>query len=239
MSRVDVVFGAGGPTGRECVKRLLLLGGTVRAVVRRPDKYAAVFPASPKLEVVRGDVTDRESVIACLKGANGVIFAASATKYFDTTAVDNESVGTVAAGCKEAGVERVVLISSALVTRKNRYKPLRVILNKVRWKLMDNKFRGEEKLRNSGVDYTVVRPGALTNKQIGGAVLRTVQGDRISSGHVKISRTNVAVVCCAALTDPKAENRTFELFSKEAGSCPSIDQQLMTLFDNLKAGNDQ
>ncbi|GMH37378.1 hypothetical protein BSKO_05251 [Bryopsis sp. KO-2023] len=239
MSRVDVVFGAGGPTGRVCVERLLSLGGTVRAVVRSPEKYADVFRAHANLEVVRGDVTDKESVKSCLKGAQGVIFAVSAAKYFDTKTVDNESVGTVAACSKEAGVERVVLISSALATRKNRFKPLRIVLNKIRWKLMDHKFQGEEKLRNSGVKYTVIRPGHLTDKPMGGSILRTVQGDKTSSGDISVSRSNVAVVCCAALTDPKTENRTFELFSKDSDTCPSVDQQLLSLFDNLEAGHDQ
>lgn len=44
---VNVVLGAGGPTGLECVKRLLQATDTpVRAVVRDPAKYEEVFKAA-------------------------------------------------------------------------------------------------------------------------------------------------------------------------------------------------
>ena len=38
-----------------------------------------------------------------------------------------------------------------------------MLLNNIRWGLMDAKFRGENLLRAGGVPYTVVRPGGLTN----------------------------------------------------------------------------
>ena len=41
-----------------------------------------------------------------------------------------------------AANQRVVLVSSALVTPKNRFSPIRIILNNIRWSLMDNKFKG-------------------------------------------------------------------------------------------------
>lgn len=40
--------------------------------------------------------------------------------------------------------------------------PIRIILNNVRWGLMDAKFAGEELLRKSAVPYTVVRPGGCS-----------------------------------------------------------------------------
>lgn len=47
MSGVNVVLGAGGPTGLECVKRLLsATNAPVRAVVRDPAKYDATFKAA-------------------------------------------------------------------------------------------------------------------------------------------------------------------------------------------------
>lgn len=44
---VNVVLGAGGPTGSECVKRLLkATSSPVRAVVRDPSKYEDAFKAA-------------------------------------------------------------------------------------------------------------------------------------------------------------------------------------------------
>lgn len=96
---------------------------------------------------------------------------------------------TVEAAKQAGGVDRIVLVSSALVTPKNRcglhapqrkpqtglplvmrgaddggrWHPIRMLLNNIRWGLMDAKFRGENLLRAGGVPYTVVRPGGLTN----------------------------------------------------------------------------
>jgi hypothetical protein len=44
-----------------------------------------------------------------------------------------------------------------------RFHPIRMILNSVRWGLMDAKFRGENLLRGGSIPYTVIRPGGLTN----------------------------------------------------------------------------
>ncbi len=71
-----------------------------------------------------------------------------------------QGVANTAEAAKKVGAERVVLVSSALVTPKNRFHPIRLILNNIRWGLMDSKYRGEELLRKSSVPYTIVRPGA-------------------------------------------------------------------------------
>ena len=48
---------------------------------------------------------------------------------------------------------------------------MRVLLNNIRWGLMDEKLNGEEALRASGAPYTIVRPGGLTNQPGGKAKL--------------------------------------------------------------------
>lgn len=60
------------------------------------------------------------------------------------------------------------------------------------------------------------------------------QGDAIGG---MISRADVAAVCCAALMDPNARNKTFELVSRPEKKDISLDEQLKTIFDNLVEGN--
>lgn len=55
---------------------------------------------------------------------------------------------------------------------------------------------GEEVLRKSGLPYTVVRPGGLTDDPAGQAQLAVAQGDK-SSG--RVARADVAAVAVAAL----------------------------------------
>lgn len=86
------VIGAAGPTGLECVKRLLETGQPVVAVVRNPDKYKDTFPNDKNLQVKAGDVTDRQSLETVFEKTNAkrVIFAASGKNYFSAKDVDEQ-----------------------------------------------------------------------------------------------------------------------------------------------------
>lgn len=228
-----VVLGAGGRTGAECVAALEAAQKDVRAVVRDPSKYAASLGSRKGVQLVTGDVSDPQSLRAAVAGSGGVIFAASGSGFWSAKGVDFEGVANVAEAVKEAGgQQRVVLVSSCLVSPHNRWNPIRIMLNNLRWSLMDYKYKGEEALRRSGVSYTIVRPGGLTSEPAGQARLKVAQGDH---GSGRVSRADVAAVCVAALTDPAARNVTLELLSAPADGEPApLAQQLRGLFAGLK-----
>ena len=213
------VFGAGGKTGQECVKAALARGDAVRAVVRDPSKYEDVFSAllssssttstsspspssSSNLEVVAGDVeSPPEALSKLLEGASAAIFAASASKSGDVWKVDRDGLGNLATAAKATPtLRRVVAVSSALVSPHNGWHPIRLLLNNMRGgsqKIMDAKFAGEGLLRESGIDYVVVRPGGLTEgSALGASSLVVTQGDKAGAG--RISRSDVAELCVAA-----------------------------------------
>lgn len=73
---------------------------------------------------------------------------------------------------------------------------------------MAYKRKGETALRNSGLGYTIVRPGPLVEEAGGYKALVFDQGNRISQG---ISCADVADVCLKALHNPEARNKTFEV----------------------------
>ena len=87
-----VVLGAGGTTGQQCVQRLLELGKRVRCVVRSPDRYKDAWGDSSNVEVAKGDVTDKQSLIQAIGKAPAVIFAATAKGYFSAGAVDTKVI---------------------------------------------------------------------------------------------------------------------------------------------------
>jgi uncharacterized protein YbjT (DUF2867 family) len=84
------ILGAGGPVGKECVDQLLSAGKSVRAIVRTPSKYEGTLKARDNLEVVKGDVTNKDSLEAALAGTKGIIFAAAGSSYFGARAVEYE-----------------------------------------------------------------------------------------------------------------------------------------------------
>ena len=86
------VIGAGGPTGSECVKRLLELGQPAVAIVRDPQKYKNAFENDKNLRLLSGDVTDAASLRSAFKEGhvNNVIFAASGKTYWSAKSVDEQ-----------------------------------------------------------------------------------------------------------------------------------------------------
>ena len=77
-----------------------------------------------------------------------------------------------------------------------------------RERLVGFKRRGEAVVRNSGLGYTIVRPGPLVEEAGGYKALVFDQGNRIRQS---ISCADVADVCLKALHDPLARNKTFEV----------------------------
>jgi hypothetical protein len=145
-------------------------------------------------------------------------------------------VNTVAEMKKNSLAGPLVLVSSCLVSPHNRMHPIRIMLNNFRWGLMDQKYKSEEFLRSSGINYAVVRPGGLKDGPKGEKTLIVQQGDTTAGS---VARADVAAVCVAALTDPAADKVTFELMagngdqSAKDAAVPLVDQ-LKNIFSGLK-----
>ncbi|KAH7299769.1 hypothetical protein KP509_24G028300 [Ceratopteris richardii] len=77
-----------------------------------------------------------------------------------------------------------------------------------REKVLKAKQAGEAALRNSGLGYTIIRPGPLQDEPGGQRALVFDQGNRISQG---ISYADVADICVKALHNPAARNRSFDV----------------------------
>ena len=94
------MIGAGGPTGKECVKRLLELGQPAVAVVRDPQKYKDAFSDDKNLTLLSGDVTDAASLKSAFKERRfkNVIFAASGKTYWSAKSVDEQVSPTKSCG---------------------------------------------------------------------------------------------------------------------------------------------
>lgn len=221
-----LVVGATGQTGRLIVADLLDEGYPVRVLVRDAAKARQVL--GDQVQVFQGDVKQPETLAAAFAGADAVVSALSsraATGPDRPETIDYAGVKNLAGAAAAAGVRQMVLISSRSVTHpESRLNQL--FGNVLIWKL-----KGEDALRASGVPYTVVRPGGLTNDAGGVRALRFEQGDSDTSGLSRISRADVARVCVAALKYPAARNRTFEVSAVDGS--PAIDWQ--AAFAELKA----
>jgi uncharacterized protein YbjT (DUF2867 family) len=120
-----------------------------------------------------------------------------------------------------AEVGHFVLVSSRGVT--NVHHGLNSSFGNVLiWKLL-----GEHYLRASGLSYTVVRPGGLTDDTPRQHAIYFEQGDPLASNSV--SRGDVAMILVAVLRNAQARGRTFEI-NRTAGTPPA---DWATLFADL------
>ncbi len=202
-----LVAGATGQTGQLIVGELLANGYEVRALVRDVTKARKVL--GDQVELVQGDVKDPGTLTAAFVGADAVISAVGArgAKGPDRPeAIDYQGVKNLVDAAAAARSQQFVLISSRSVTQPD--NPLNKIFGNVLiWKL-----KGEDALRASGVPYTVIRPGGLTNGPGGDMSLVFEQGDTVRA-QTTITRADLARIAVQALKYPEARNRTFETSS--------------------------
>ena len=146
------------------------------------------------------------TLAAAFAGTDAVISAVGArgAKGPDRPeAIDYEGVRNLVDAAVAARSRQFVLISSRSVTQPD--NPLNKLFGNVLiWKL-----KGEDALRASGVPYTVIRPGGLTNGPGGNLDLVFEQGDTVRA-QTTITRADLARIAVQALRYPEARNRTFE-----------------------------
>ncbi|MGI9292231.1 MAG: SDR family oxidoreductase [Gammaproteobacteria bacterium] len=220
---VVLVAGATGGTGKPLVANLQSQGYTVRVFVRDETKARGVL--GDGVEYAVGDVRKVETFRAALANVDYVISAIGSSRGDPSNnpeAVDYQGVKNMATAAADARVKQFVLVSSSGVTQEDHF------LNKAFNNVLIWKFKGEEALRNSGVPYTIVRPGGLVNKPGGQEALVFSQGDKTTG---IISREDVALICIAALQTPEAVNKTFETFS----STEPGDNNWEQLYSSLQA----
>ncbi|HIK41619.1 SDR family oxidoreductase [Thermoleptolyngbya sp. M55_K2018_002] len=199
------VVGATGRTGRRIVEELVRREIPVRAVVRNLERGREVLP--PAAELVVGDVLQPESLKAAIADCTVVLCATGAAPSFDPTGpykTDLEGTKNLVDACKAQGIQHVVLVSSLCVSKL--FHPLNLF-----WLILVWKKQAEEYLQQSGLTYTIVRPGGLLEDDLPDAVV--MQGaDTLFDG--RIPRKKVAEVCVEALTLPEARNKIVEVVAR-------------------------
>ena len=214
-----LVVGATGKTGRQVTEQLSSdgTGVSVRALVR--DRAKADF-ADP-VEVVVGDVLKPETLEAAMAGCDAIICATGAAPSFDFTGpyqVDFVGTKNLVNAAKAAGIQRFVIVSSLCVSKF--FHPLNLF-----WLVLFWKQQAEQYIVQSGLTYTIVRPGGLRSEDSGEAVVMSAADTLFEGG---IARQKVAQVCIAALGESTAENKIVEIVTS-----PEASEQS---FENLFAG---
>lgn len=158
-----LIVGATGGTGRELVKQALERGHHVTAFARNPTK---VRIQHERLIVLEGNVLDLSSVEKAVKGQDAVLSALGHKRWIIPSSILSEGTRNVVEMMKRHGVHRLICETSLGVGnsrgRLGLYYSLFVIPFIVFFYFRDKK-KQEEIVRNSGLDWVIVRPGRLTN----------------------------------------------------------------------------
>ena len=106
-----LVTGATGYIGGRLVPRLLESGFTVRALARNPDKLANV-PWRNRIEAVRGDLGEPESLDAAFQGVDVIYYLVHSMGFEkDFATEERRAAQNVVAAARKAGVRRIVYLS--------------------------------------------------------------------------------------------------------------------------------
>jgi putative NADH-flavin reductase len=182
------VFGATGNTGRELVKQALKQGHSVTAFVRD----AARLPIEDEgLTLVIGDVFDPESVAQAIQGQDAVVCALGAGTSLKKTNVRTAGTINIIAGMQKNNVKRLIVVTAmgigeswGTLSLVNKFF-FAVLLKSAR----DDHEAQEVAVKESGLDWTIVRPSGLTDDPRSGVY---DVGENIPAKTSKIARADVA-----------------------------------------------
>ncbi|MBD2295805.1 SDR family oxidoreductase [Anabaena sphaerica FACHB-251] len=258
-----LVTGATGGVGQLVVGKLLEKGLSVRILTRDATKAKKMF--GNKVEIVVGDIREPNTLPAAMLNITSIICCTGTTAFpsarwefdsppniiewglalFDPKSIEGKAKNTpfkvdsqavknlVAAAPKN--LKRFVFVSSCGILRKNQI-PFS-ILN--RFGVLDAKQQGEEAIINSGIPYTIIRPGRLIDGPFTSYDLNTLlkaktegklgvvlgKGDKLSGD---TSRIDVAAACVESLFYPSSAGQVFELVNQGIRH-PVIDWQQLFL----------
>lgn len=209
-----LIVGATGMVGSEICRSLTEAGKPVRSLVRATSDLGKVEALQDcGAEVVQGDLRDRASLEAACQGVTAVISTASSMPFSyepgvnDIHTVDTEGQMNLIEAAKAANVEHMVYIS---FTMDNEF-PLRNAKRAV-----------EERLKDSGMAYTILRPSYFMEVWLSPAVGFDAAGGKAQiygSGENPlslISFADVAQFAVASLDHREARNATLAIGGPQA-----------------------
>jgi putative NADH-flavin reductase len=189
-----LVIGASRGIGLETVRAALRAGHGVRALARSASNIPIQNPA---LDKVSGDALDRDAVRKALEDVEVVIQTLgvdiSPRAIFERTTLFSQSTRILVDAMKDAGVKRLIAVTGLGAGDSRGHGGFlydAVVFPLLLKRVYDDKDVQEWVIRSSGLDWTIVRPGLLTNRSATGRyrVLTTPRDWRFGV----ISRADVA-----------------------------------------------
>ena len=187
------LIGATGRTGREIVQQALERGHHVTAFVRSPENIAL---KNERLVVLKGNAMDENQLFDAMQSHDAVLSTLGPREVFKPSSMLHDSALATTRAMNRSGVKRLVILSAAA------HFP--GIPNRIASFIMRNHMRDslamEEMVQASGLDWTIVRPPSLTQKE--DSNYRSREGAAPSMGFT-VARKAVAAFMLDAIEQQK------------------------------------
>lgn len=208
-----LVIGANGQVGTHVIKSLAERGHEAVGMIRNTDQVKAIEDAGGK--TVLGDL--EKDFSQALYGCEAVIFAAGSgphTGADKTIMIDQEGAIKAIDEAKQQGIKRFVMLSTVgsddPEQGPDNMKPY-----------LYAKKRADEHLKATNLNYTILRPGSLSNDP-GTGQIRAAESLDDKSG--QIPREDVAAVLTEILENDNTYHRTFEILNGDLSISDALGQ---------------
>jgi putative NADH-flavin reductase len=192
-----VIFGSTGSIGHQLVAQALEQGHTVTAFARNPAKIEIEHV---NLTAVQGDVLDSESVKKAVDGQDAVLCSLGAGA---NGTIRSEGTRNIVRAMEKAGISRFICLSTLGVGNSRANLNLfwkHIMFGLLLRRAYADHISQEDYIKESLLDWTIVRPGAFTDGNCTGVYRHGFPStDKTIKG--KISRADVADFMLKQLTD--------------------------------------
>jgi putative NADH-flavin reductase len=221
------VIGASGGIGRQLVRQAVDAGHEVTAVVRdSPGAAAAIrewevagpaavrvgaarLPAG-RVRVVPVEGLEAGELVDALTGRDAVLSALGPQGRNADPTVNSRGIRATIEAMRTAGTRRVVAVSAAPVGPAYGPLPYRAVVRPLLWRFFRAHYADlvlmERLLRESGLDWTVVRPPLLSD---GPATGRQRTAPEVTLRRIRVSRADVAASMLDLVADPASSGHAY------------------------------
>ena len=194
-----LVIGGTSGIGLETVRLALERGHQVTAMARRPERMPLL---NPNLELLKGDVPDPASVDAAVEGKDAIIFTIGMGPTRQPVTAFSKGTRHVLDAMERNDVGQLVMVTGIGAGDSRGHGSavydffVRPVLMKT---VYEDKDRSEERIRESDIDWVIVRPGFLTDEPGTGQYRVIRDQDGVTAGD--IARADVAPFMLSVVED--------------------------------------
>ena len=195
-----VIAGAHGQVARHLARRLAGRGDRIRGLIRNPDHAADLRDDGSEPVLIDLEAVGPPEIAEAIEGADAVVFAAGAGPGSGPErkwTVDRDGAVKLLEAARAADVGRYVIVSSVGAEDPPDGDDVFSVYQRA-------KAQADQAVAASDREWTIVRPGRLTDDEGSGRVRITVEAFRGD-----VAREDVAAVLAATLHEPGTVGKTF------------------------------